>query len=84
MTRMRELQIRYGRIQGYRNPRRGAWGFEIEGGQEALGYGVYTSARRSARKDIEKIRAAAERKGYSLKLTLDEGCGLGEDLKPIG
>ena len=81
---MTELQIRYGKIPGYRDPRRKSWGFAIQGGQKALGYGVYTSARRSARKDFERISAHAKALGYSLKLTLDKGCGLREDLAPAG
>jgi hypothetical protein len=80
---MDELKVRYGKIPGYRNPRRKSWGFEIEGGTPVLGYGLYTCPRPSARKVFKLLCERAAERGHSLKLVLDEGCGLGEDLKPL-
>jgi hypothetical protein len=80
---MKELKVRYGKIPGYRDPRRKSWGFEIEGGQEAWGWGLHTAARRSARRVFKRLEDHAAERGYSLKLTLDPGCGLGEDLRPL-
>jgi hypothetical protein len=80
---MKELKVRYGKIPGYRNPRRKSWGFEIEGDQEAWGWGLHTAARRSAKRIFKLLQEHAAYYGYSLKLTLDEGCGLGKDLKPL-
>lgn len=76
-----KLEIRYGKIPGYRNPSRKSWGFALST-EKALGYGQYTCARRSAPRVFKEIEQAAEAQGWEVILTVDPASGLGPNLLP--
>lgn len=78
----RTVIIFYGRIPGYRDPKRKSWGFAISDKSATWSwYEQHTCSRREAKKTFETLlKPKAEERGFKVELILEEGCGLNPDL----
>lgn len=83
--------IRYGKIPGYRDPRRKSWGFEFDRLlRDIFGWDVYTCSRRAAKRQYLRFcdtldhavdaNCGPGHQGIRVKLQIDPDTGVSKDL----